>query len=87
MPTSSLKDTLVDTESSQHFPILFRATNGHRDKSKKVKYTTVVTTEDIDAFWVQYTEVVKTGMTGLRKKDKKKKQKAKKAKKSTEETA
>lgn len=86
VPTSSLKDTLADiTDNTQHYPLLFRATNGHSDKKKKVKFTTVVTTDDIDEFWVQYTEVVKTGMTGLKKKDKKKKQKAKKVKKTSDD--
>lgn len=91
VPTSSLKDTLQDTlqvsdeANTEKFALLFRATNGSSDKRKKVKYTTVVSSEDLDNFWIQYTEVVKTGMSGLKKKDKKKKQKAKKAKKQSDD--
>lgn len=86
MPTSSLKDNLSDTnESTQHYPLLFRATNGNSDKTKKIKFTTVVNVQDLDSFWVQYTEVVKAGMSGLKKKDKKKKQKQKKAKKQADD--
>lgn len=58
--------------------MLFRATDGKSDKTKKQKLSTVVESSDLDSFWVKYTEVVKSGMGGLRKKDKKKKR-AKKA--------
>lgn len=85
--TSSLKDTLQDANDAvtEPFALLFRATNGSSNKKEKVKFTTVVSSENIDDFWVQYTEIVKTGMSGLKKKDKKKKQKQKKVKKQSEE--
>lgn len=60
------------------YPLLFRVTNGKADKSVKEKYTTVVAPEDLDTFWKNYAEAVKSGVAGLKKKDKKKKSSSKK---------
>lgn len=79
--TSTLKDNLQDLNTNSTHSLLFRATDGNSNKNNKVKFTTVVSADDIENFWIKYTEVIKGGMTGLKKKDKKKKQKAKKAKK------
>ncbi|KAJ8101336.1 signal recognition particle, SRP9/SRP14 subunit [Lipomyces tetrasporus] len=54
------------------YPLLFRASNGASDKSKKIKYTTVVESDKLEAFWNKYADVVKGGVAGLKKKDKKK---------------
>ncbi|KAK9323380.1 signal recognition particle 14kD protein-domain-containing protein [Lipomyces orientalis] len=54
------------------YPLLFRASNGASDKSKKIKYTTVVEADKLEAFWKKYADVVKGGVAGLKKKDKKK---------------
>jgi signal recognition particle subunit SRP14 len=68
-------------EQDKIYSVLFRATDGDSDKKKKIKLSTVVAPQDLDNFWISYTEVVKTGMSGLRKKEKKKKKaKAKKDK-------
>lgn len=57
------------------YPILIRVTDGA--KQKKTKYSTIVSVENLDQFWVQYTNILKNGVTGLKKKDKKKKSKKK----------
>ena len=48
-----------------------RATNGKaKDKRKdKVKISTVVQPEELEAFYVRYAEACKAGMSGLRKRD------------------
>ncbi|VVT56248.1 uncharacterized protein SAPINGB_P004914 [Magnusiomyces paraingens] len=71
-PKDGVTNEVPDTNA-----LLFRATDGNSDKKKKVKFSTVVKAEDLEAFWVKYTEVIKAGMVGLRKKDKKKKAKSK----------
>lgn len=61
-------------------PLLVRATNGARGPhiDKKIKFATVVEPDAIDAFYVRYAEVCKTGMTALKRRDRKKKSKKKK---------
>ncbi|EKV04142.1 Signal recognition particle 14kD protein, putative [Penicillium digitatum] len=65
--------------------ILIRATDGNtntpnlksasketqvsKKKSQKVKLSTVVSPDEIEAFYVRYAEVCKAGMTGLKKRD------------------
>ncbi|KAH8423372.1 signal recognition particle 14 kDa protein [Aspergillus melleus] len=39
--------------------------------SQKVKLSTVVAPEDLEAFYTRYAEVCKAGMTGLKKRDRK----------------
>lgn len=61
--------------NSTEYPILIRiATN---DKSKKLKISTVVETAQLEQFWVNYAQVIKSGFIGLKKKDKKKSKKSK----------
>ncbi|KAJ5594247.1 signal recognition particle SRP14 subunit [Penicillium hispanicum] len=69
--------------------ILIRATDGNtnapnpksdkvaKSKSSKVKFSTVVKPNDLEAFYTRYAEVCKTGMTGLKKRDRKRKAKGK----------
>ncbi|OGE49705.1 hypothetical protein PENARI_c020G11209 [Penicillium arizonense] len=45
-------------------------------KATKIKLSTVVTPDDLEAFYARYAEVCKAGMTGLKKRDRR----AKKAK-------
>ena len=61
-------------------PLLVRATNGARGPhlDKKIKLATVVEPDAIDAFYVRYAEVCKTGMTALKRRDRKKKNRKKK---------
>ncbi|KAI9925605.1 hypothetical protein ASPWEDRAFT_29042 [Aspergillus wentii DTO 134E9] len=80
-PSSSKDDSPAPTRPS----ILIRATDGntnapnpksYKDKkkaaSKKVKLSTVVAFEDLEAFYTRYADVCKGGMTGLKKRDRKK---------------
>ena len=43
-----------------------------KNKSTKVKFSTVVKTDELEAFYTRYAEVCKAGMTGLKKRDRKK---------------
>ncbi|KAK7208269.1 signal recognition particle, SRP14 subunit [Myxozyma melibiosi] len=63
---------LSDITTPSKHSLIFRATDGAADKSKKTKITTVVDADKLDEFWKKYSEVVKSGITGLKKKDKKK---------------
>ncbi|EKJ69478.1 hypothetical protein NXS19_013293 [Fusarium pseudograminearum] len=72
-----------DINPSKPLPLIIKATNGKgkRDRSKKVKLSTVVNPEDLEAFYVRYADVCKSGMTALKPRDRsKKKAKAKKKK-------
>lgn len=70
---------------------MIRASNNKSDKRpgtdrediEKIKLSTVVKPDDLDAFYVRYAEACKTGMSGLKKRDKKKAKKVKKKKKGT----
>ncbi|GMM33537.1 RNA-binding signal recognition particle subunit [Saccharomycopsis crataegensis] len=62
-------------KDSENYAILFRITDGASDKSKKLKYSTVVTNDKLENFWKEYTNVLKSGITGLKKKEKKKNKK------------
>ncbi|PYI19862.1 signal recognition particle, SRP9/SRP14 subunit [Aspergillus japonicus CBS 114.51] len=83
----------ADSPEQQQPSILIRATDGNTsapnpkkaktDKktaaaaAKKVKLSTVVSPEELEAFYVRYAEVCKAGMTGLKKRDRSKKKTAK----------
>lgn len=68
----------VESPNQEKFyPILIRVTDGNKDKSKKIKLSTVVEPKTLDAFWVEYTNVLKNGFVGLKKKSKKKAKKSK----------
>ncbi|CAI7605703.1 unnamed protein product [Penicillium glandicola] len=73
------------TTTNSQPSILIRATDGNTNtpnlgrtcketqikskKSQKVKLSTIVNPDDIEAFYVRYAEVCKAGMTGLKKRD------------------
>ncbi|KAJ5801115.1 uncharacterized protein N7518_003183 [Penicillium psychrosexuale] len=73
------------TTTNSQPSILIRATDGNTNtpnlknaseatkismkKASKVKLSTIVSPDDIEAFYVRYAEVCKTGMTGLKKRD------------------
>ncbi|CAG7924655.1 unnamed protein product [Penicillium olsonii] len=73
------------TTTSAQPSILIRATDGNtnapnpksaskdgkitKNKSTKIKISTVVNPEDLEAFYTRYAEVCKGGMTGLKKRD------------------
>ena len=60
-----------------------RATNGKsKDKIKdKIKLSTVVQADELEAFFVKYAEVWKAGMSGLKKRDRSGRKKGKGKKK------
>ena len=71
------------TTTNSQPSILIRATDGNTNapnlkkdskdkvakKSQKVKLSTIVQPDEIEAFYVRYAEVCKAGMTGLKKRD------------------
>lgn len=81
----STQQTFPDLEPKAPLPILIRASNGKsqegRKLGKKIKLSTLVQPDALEAFYLRYAEVCKAGMTGLKKRDRKgakEKQKAKK---------
>ncbi|KAF2687701.1 signal recognition particle, SRP9/SRP14 subunit [Lentithecium fluviatile CBS 122367] len=88
-PTKVADDPLWDTHPENPLPILIRASNNKSDKRPgtdredivKIKLSTVVQPDDLDAFYLRYAEACRAGMSGLKKRDKKKGKKDKKKKK------
>ncbi|KAL6923790.1 hypothetical protein ACHAP8_001171 [Fusarium lateritium] len=83
IPKPSEEEPSPDINPGKPLPLIIKATNGKgkRDRSKKVKLSTVVKPEDLEAFYVRYADVCKAGMTALKPRDRsKKKAKAKKKK-------
>ncbi|KAK4236947.1 putative signal recognition particle 14kD protein [Achaetomium macrosporum] len=80
---SSEADPFADLHPARPLPILIRATNGKskEHRAAKVKLSTVVQPQDLDAFYARYAEVCKVGMAALKPRDRtKRKAKAKKRK-------
>ncbi|ODV66577.1 hypothetical protein HYPBUDRAFT_153351 [Hyphopichia burtonii NRRL Y-1933] len=80
---NDLSSNVIEHEASipsntEEYPVLIRlAMNGDKkEKKEKVKLSTVVETTQLDQFWVEYAQVIKTGFTGLKKKEKKKSKKS-----------
>jgi len=73
----------LDLNPSKPLPILIRATNGKSKEKRdtKIKLSTVVESDALDAFFVKYAEVCKLGMSGLKKRDRSKQKEKLKAKK------
>ena len=72
-----------DTDPARPSPVLIRATNGKskEKRNEKVKLSTVVDPDTIEAFYARYGEVCKAGMAALKPRDRtKRKAKAKKKK-------
>lgn len=53
--------------NTQTYPVLLRFTTG----KKESKVSTVVEPENLESFWTEYVQVLKSGFVGLRKKEKK----------------
>lgn len=65
-------------ENKKEYPVLIRvAMNTNRRVKLKTKISTVVEIDQIDQFWIEYAQVMKSGFVGLKKKDKKKSKKGK----------
>ena len=82
--TQTLDDIFADLHPDAPLPVLIRATNGKPkdENSEKIKLSTIVQPDALEAFFIRYAEVWKSGMHGLRKRDRsgRKKGKAKKKK-------
>ena len=72
-----------DLNPSKPLPIIIRATNGKSkdNRGKKIKLSTVVEADALEAFYAKYAEVCKLGMSGLKKRDRSKQKEKLKAKK------
>lgn len=65
-------------ENKTEYPVLIRvAMNTNRRAKLKTKISTVVEIDQIDQFWIEYAQIMKSGFVGLKKKDKKKSKKGK----------
>ncbi|KAF2878111.1 signal recognition particle 14kD protein-domain-containing protein [Massariosphaeria phaeospora] len=88
-PTKVLDDPLWDTHPEQAVPVIIHASNNKstpykgtdRKSIEKIKISTIVQPDQLDAFFARYAEACKTGMSGLKKRDRKKGKKDKKKKK------
>lgn len=66
----------TSTSQADQFSILFRATNGSSDPSKKIKFSTLVSPSDLSSFQASYLPALRTSLsTSLRKRDKAKERK------------
>lgn len=84
IPEPTADHPTPDLSPPQPLPVLIRATNGKskEKRAKKIKISTVVNPDDLDAFYARYADVCKAGMTALKPRDRSKK-KAKARKKKT----
>jgi signal recognition particle subunit SRP14 len=82
-PTKVADDPLWDTHPEHPLPILIRAHNNKsskrgetdREDIAKISLSTIVQPAQLDAFFVQYAEACKAGMSGLKKRDRTKRRK------------
>ncbi|KAF2445736.1 signal recognition particle, SRP9/SRP14 subunit [Karstenula rhodostoma CBS 690.94] len=92
--TKVADDPLWDTHPENPLPILIRAHNNKSSKRNgtdrgdvdKISLSTAVQPDQLDAFFVQYAEACKAGMSGLKKRDRRGKKDKKKRKKGAAET-
>ncbi|KAF3797877.1 hypothetical protein GCG54_00004507 [Colletotrichum gloeosporioides] len=83
VPAPTDTDPFPDLNPTKPLPVLVRASNGkskkHRDA--KIKLSTVVEVDALDAFYTRYADLCKSGMAALKPRDRsKKKAKARKKK-------
>ncbi|CCU74988.1 signal recognition particle 14kD protein [Blumeria hordei DH14] len=84
------KDSLAqDNHPTTPLPIIVRASNGKskEKKDKKIKLSTIVEADSLEAFFTKYAEVCKGGMSGMKKRDRSKAKEKLKAKKKRTEAA
>ncbi|KAL1625012.1 hypothetical protein SLS54_003739 [Diplodia seriata] len=88
-PTKVADDPLWDTHPPNPLPIIVRATNGKsKDKrDRKVKLSTIVSPDNLEAFYARYADVCKGGMAALKPRDRSKRKKDKRNKKKNAATA
>jgi len=72
-PTKPAVDDFSDLNIPEPLPILIHATdgNGKNARATKVKLSTIVQPEEMEAFFTRYADICKAGMTGLKKRDRK----------------
>lgn len=89
-PTKILDDPLWDIHPDvRAVPVLIRASNNKSTKKAgtdrknvdKIKLSTIVQPDQLDAFYTRYAEACRAGMGALKKRDRKKGKKDKKKKK------
>lgn len=86
LPEPSEANPFPDLGLENPVPVLIRATNGKSKDGRKdkVKLSTIVEADGLDAFYLRYAEVCKAGMGALKPRDRsKKKAKARSKKKGT----
>ncbi|KAI8163363.1 Signal recognition particle subunit srp14 [Colletotrichum sp. SAR 10_70] len=75
VPVATDTDPFPDLNPTKPLPVLVRASNGkskiHRDA--KIKLSTVVEVDALDAFYARYADLCKSGMTALKPRDRSKK--------------
>ncbi|KAK9448158.1 signal recognition particle, SRP14 subunit [Limtongia smithiae] len=71
-PSPTDLSELQPSATATKHQLLFRATDGATDKTKKTKISTVVEADALDGFWTKYANTIRGEVTGLKKKDKKK---------------
>ncbi|KPM40165.1 hypothetical protein AK830_g6386 [Neonectria ditissima] len=76
------ENPVPDLRPSKPLPIIVRASDGQpkKERSKKVKLSTVVEPDDLEGFYARYADVCKGGMVALKPRDRSKKRKSKKKK-------
>lgn len=77
LPSNVIKHSDEFPKNTQKYPILIRLALKGETKKQKTKLSTVVEVENVEQFWVDYSQVVKKGFVGLKKKEKKKSKKTK----------
>ena len=87
-PAKVADDPLWDLHPPDPLPLIVRATDGKTTQNDwkkknpdKVKISTIVQPEDIEAFFARYADVCKAGMQSLKKRDRSKRKKDKGKKK------
>lgn len=82
-PHTTDTDLFQDIHTSKPLPLIIRATDGKsKDKrADRVKLSTIVEADSLEAFFVRYADVSKFGMSGLKKRDRSKRREKLKAKK------
>lgn len=79
----SLADSLTLEDDGGPMPLIIRATNGKskKERSLKIKISTIVHPSDVDDFYIRYADICKSGMIALKPRDRSKKKARAKRKK------
>ena len=69
--SSSPSEPFPDLHPPEPLPIIFRASDGKskEKRSDRIKISTIVQADELEAFFTRYLEVWKMGMGGLKKRD------------------